>query len=267
MQRVQEVLGLSRSTVTRLISAGFVAPARGPRGEYLFGFHDLLLLRTAHGLQRANIPPRKIVRAMQRLREQLPESIPLTGLRIGAIGADVAVRKADGQWETDTGQLLMDFEVAERDGSLTFIDSRRVAEPAPRDGPDTWFARGETQETSNPPAAEAAYANAIAVAPNYVDAYLNLGAMLCDSGRADEAIALYESGLRVVSGAALLHFNLAIALEDNGRLAEAVVAYERCIAIDPHQADAHFNLGRLQEKLGDPKSALRHFSEYRRQTS
>ena len=233
IQRVQEILGLSRATITRLVSAGFVAPDRGPRGEYRFGFQDLLILRTAHGLQEARIPPRKIVRALQRLREQLPPSMPLTGLRIGAIGADVAVRDRDGRWEADSGQMLMDFEVAERDGTLTFIDSKRAPSPVDDGDAETWFARAESMETSDPPAAEAAYAQSIALAPDSVDAYLNLGAMLCDSGRAAEAIALYEAALQVVPNAPLLHFNHAVALEDRGDLDAAARAYEEALRLDP----------------------------------
>ena len=62
LKRVQEMLGLSGATVTKLISAGFVTPVRGQRNEHRFSFQDLMLLRTAHALQQARIPPSKILR-------------------------------------------------------------------------------------------------------------------------------------------------------------------------------------------------------------
>ena len=40
--------------------------------------------------------------------------------------------------------------------------------------------------------AERAYREAIGKAPGYVDPCLNLGVILCDAGRCDEAIALYR---------------------------------------------------------------------------
>ena len=76
LRGIQEMLGLSRSAVARLIAHGFVSPSRGPRNEYRFSFRDVVLLRTAHKLQLADIPTRKIVRALQRLKGTLPAELP-----------------------------------------------------------------------------------------------------------------------------------------------------------------------------------------------
>jgi len=57
LKGVRELLGLSAATVSRLVAAGFVTPGRGPRNEYEFSFQDVVLLRTAHRLQAAKIPP------------------------------------------------------------------------------------------------------------------------------------------------------------------------------------------------------------------
>ena len=42
---VERVLQLPRSTLHGLVKLGFVRPARGPRGKYLFSFQDLIVLR------------------------------------------------------------------------------------------------------------------------------------------------------------------------------------------------------------------------------
>jgi len=63
LRSLQQLLGISRRVISHLIGAGFVQPARGPRNEYRFSFQDIVLLRTAHALQQANIPPRRIVRS------------------------------------------------------------------------------------------------------------------------------------------------------------------------------------------------------------
>jgi tetratricopeptide (TPR) repeat protein len=155
----------------------------------------------------------------------------------------------------------MDFEVARVEGVVTFL--QRASETA-EVNPGTWQARGEALEKTDKSKAEAAYRNALALVPDYVDAYLNLGALLCEMNRCDEAVQLYQDALSSCPASALLLFNHAIALEDQGRLHEAAASYERCLKVDPQLADAHFNLGRLQEQLGDARGALRHFSTYRR---
>ena len=262
LSRVREMLGVSRAVLTGLIDAGFVSPMRGTRNEHRFTFQDLMLVRTAYSLQLAKIPPRKILRSLLKLKASLPEELPLTGMRITAIGADVVVHDRLGNWAAESGQLLMDFEVARVQGVVTFLQPR-AAETAEID-PGTWLARGEALETTDKSRAEAAYRNALARAPDSVDAYLNLGALLCDMNRCDEAVQLYQEAFSCCAESALLLFNHAIALEDQGRLHEAVASYEHCLKVDPALADAHFNLARLQEQLGDERGALRHFSTYRR---
>jgi len=271
LKRVQELLGLSRTTVTGLIAAGFVAPARGPRNAHRFSFQDLMLLRTALTLQQASIPPRKILRALSRLKAQLPDELPLTGLRITAVGADVVVRDRSGQWQADTGQLLMDFEVASVAGSVSVLPkATKGATTCATTGTDAssesvdWLRRGEALEKADPVAAEAAYRQAVHLDPGRSAPYLNLGAMLCEADRCDEAVALYERAVQTVGHDPLIHFNHAIALEDQHRFGDAVAAYRRALRIDGHCADAHYNLGLLLEGQGDGKGALRHFNAYRR---
>jgi tetratricopeptide (TPR) repeat protein len=265
LRSLQEMLGLSRSAISGLIANGFVHPARGPRNEYRFSFRDVVLLRTAHDLQAADIPTRKILRALQRLKATLPSELPLTGLRITAVGSTIAVRERDSQWEAESGQLLMDFEVAPTRGSVSFVEHVPIGDAT--GGPstaDAWFAQAEELEARDMQAAEAAYRQALAIAPDFADAYLNLGAILCESGRYAEAAVLYDEALKHEPEVALLHFNRAVALEDIGRLPDALQSYERCLQLDPTIADAHFNAARLHDHLGHRREAIRHFSAYRR---
>ena len=264
LRRVQALLGLSRSIVAGLIAEGFVAPTRGPRNEWRFTFQDLMLLRTAHALQASKIPPRRVLRALARLKAALPQSLPLTGLRITAIGADVAVRDRNGQWQADSGQLLMDFDVTPVAGSVTFLEHEpRSGGPDADDGVAS-FELGVALEDSDRAAAEAAYRQAIALDPAHESAYLNLGAMLSEAGRFAELVALSDEALVHCPASPLVHFNRGVALDHLERLPEAIASYEQSLALDPTLADAHYNLGRLREQLGDPRGALQHFSAYRR---
>ncbi|HRH90100.1 MAG TPA: hypothetical protein PLO41_24910, partial [Rubrivivax sp.] len=143
LRRVQAMLGLSRRIVAALVAEGFVTPRRGKRNEWRFGFQDLMLLRTAHALRESRIPPRKILRSLARLKASLPQELPLTGLRITAIGADVAVRDRDGQWQADSGQLLMDFDVAPLAGSVAIL-AHGGAGSGP--GAAAWYEQGVALE-------------------------------------------------------------------------------------------------------------------------
>lgn len=272
LRALQDMLGLSRSAVSRLIAHGFVTPSRGPRNEYRFSFRDVVLLRTAHRLQQAAIPTRRIVRALQRLRASLPAELPLSGLRITAVGNSIAVHERGSRWEAESGQMLMDFEVEALPGSVAFVEHGRGASPSASLPPlpgtaapaDALFAQAETLEAADPAAAERIYRALLADSPAHSDACLNLGALLSESDRGAEAVALYDIGLQHSPEATLLLFNRAVTLDDLGRLEEALRGYESCLAIDPDFADAHFNAARLYDHLGDKKQAIRHFSAYRR---
>ena len=290
IRALQEMLGLSRGVITGLIASGFVAPSRGPRNEYRFSFREVVLLRTAVDLQAAKIPPRKILASLRKLRQTLPAELPLSGLRITAVGNDVTVRDGRSQWHAESGQLVMDFELAPQRGSVAFLQRSAWAMPTPAPAPalasappavergerarpfaaplredvGAVFSRGEALEASDPRGAEAAYRKVLSLDPGHADAYLNLGALLCEGRRCDEAVALYDEALRRRPDEALLHFNRAIALEDQGRIDEALASYHAALRLAPDLADAHYNVARLHEQLGDAKQAVRHFSAYRR---
>jgi tetratricopeptide (TPR) repeat protein len=263
LSRVQAMLGLSRYIVGGLIAAGFVTPARGTRKEWRFTFQDVMLLRTAHALQAQGIAPRRILRSLTRLKTMLPAELPLTGLRITAIGADVAVRDRSGRLQADSGQLLMDFDVAPVAGNVTILE-RAPSPLAQAADARALFDRALALEVTDPAAAEAAYLQLLARVPDREDAYLNLGVMWADASRFAELVRLSDAALGHCPDSALLHFNRAVALDHLERLDEAAASYERSLALDPTLADAHFNLAQLHQQAGDERGALRHYSAYRR---
>lgn len=291
LSEVGSTLGLSRALVLSLVAAGFVKPSRGARREYRFSFQDMVLLRTAHQLQAAQIPSRRILRSLRRLRATLPASMPLTRLRLRAVGDEVAVREgASSRWRADSGQLLFDFDVPVplvpplpsapenvlergaiapaprtlRSEPIEAARPRRSAAPAAATTALGWFERGAELEARDALAAERAYRSALALDPGLADAWLNLGVLFGDAGRLDESIALYRRALKRLPHEALLHYNLAVMLEDAGRCTEALASYERCLALDAKVADAHFNAARLHEQRGHAREAIRHYSAWRR---
>jgi tetratricopeptide (TPR) repeat protein len=267
---VQRVLRLSPAVTRGLIRAGFVKPGRGPRRAYRLSFQDLIVLRTARALIDARVPPKRIRRSLERLRRELPASLPLSGLAISAVGERVVVRDGETRWQADSGQYLLGLDITLEDGVLQVVEHKAADEPGATTAteiPRDWFAEGLTLENTDPAGAVAAYRQAAEENPHNAAAWINLGRLLHLLGRTAEAEEVYRHALGHVGLDPLLLFNQAVLLEDVGQMAAALDAYQAALAGDPDLADCHYNLARLYESLGKPQHAIRHLGEYRRLVS
>jgi len=252
VREVERLLRLPRNIIRSLVASGFVVPARGPRNAMLFSFQDLIVLRTAQELSAALVPRRRIVRALKELRRQLPESMPLSGLRIGAVGDRVVVNEGSSRWQADSGQYLLALEVTAE------------VEPLALAAVEDWYSRALSVEPEDPDAAMDAYAHAVEQDPSNIDARINWGSLLHEHGRHDEAERVYKEGLAALGDDPVLLFNLGVLMEDMNRRMEAVHAYQKALRLDPGLADAHYNVALLFEGLGRPKDAIRHMAQYRK---
>jgi tetratricopeptide (TPR) repeat protein len=129
-REVASLLGLSPEQIRSCVRAGFVSPQAGPRGELLFSFQDLVLLRTAKALLAARIPRRRIRIALENLHSQLPQGQPLTAVRISAQGHHVVARDGGDAWHPESGQTLLDFEVADLAREAAALEPCRFAPQA-----------------------------------------------------------------------------------------------------------------------------------------
>jgi tetratricopeptide (TPR) repeat protein len=265
VREVERLLGVPRATIRALVAAGFVAPARGPRNSWRFSFQDLIVLRTAQALAQARVPQRRITRSVRELRKHLPQSMPLSGLSIGAVGERVVVREGRKRWQADSGQYLLEFEGDPSDGSLTVIERRGAANDE-RSARQDWFRQGLALERADAEGAMQAYRQAIAEDPANLDARINLGLLLHEAKRLAEAGRVYSDALQACGADAVLLFNLAVLLEDMGDVAQAERAYRAALSVDPDLADGHYNLALLCRQRGKPREAIRHMAEYRRLT-
>lgn len=265
---VQRVLRLSPAVTRGLIRAGFVKAARGPRRAYRLSFQDLIVLRAARALIDARIPAKRIHRSLERLRRELPASLPLSGLAISAVGDHVVVRDGEARWQADSGQYLLGLDVTLEDGMLQVVEHKAPEPPAAAAPPaPDWFAQGLTLENTDPEGAVAAYRRAADQNPRDAAAWINLGRLLHVLGRTIEAEEVYGRGRSQAGLDPLLLFNQAVLLEDVGKTEAALDAYQAALAGDPDLADCHYNLARLYESLGRQQPAIRHLGEYRRLVS
>ena len=266
------MIGVSSGRLRAYLRAGVLSPEKGERGELRFSFQDLLLLRKAEGLVSPRIPPHRVRRALQKLRAQLPETSPLTGLNLGSEGSSVVVQEGNTRWQVESGQVLMSFDRPAVDAEEAPLSMLRVRPAVVAEGVLGGALGGNVTPTSaeeiyeigcdideaDPAQAEASYRQVLMQAPEHADAHINLGRLLHERGDMAAAEAHYRRALVIRPGDATALFNLGVALEDQGRNSAALEAYANAIEADGRNADAHYNAARLYDLAGDYSAALRH---------
>lgn len=263
---VENLLGLSGRRVREYARSGVLDAARGPGNRYRFGFRDLVLLRTARELMDARVPQSRILRALRRLREQLPEGRSITEVRIVAEGDEVVVHDEGRAWAPESDQLHMAFDVADLAARAEPL-AREAVDRGPEAEADStagWLDLGLELEAHAPEQARRAYERVLELEPDHADALVNLGRLYYERGATEAAIVHYRRALESARGEhPVAGFNLGLALEDVGRLRAAADAYQAALMADPAFPDAHYNLARVYERLGDRVSALRCLRTYR----
>lgn len=266
VREAARLLDVPTGRVYEYVRADFLSPRRGPRGEYRFTFQDLVLLRTAKELTRS-LSPRRVKRALVNLKHQLPTGSELTRLRITSDGESVVARDGSTAWIPESGQTLLDFEVAELASGVAPIAHRAAAVRGDVEGrmaAEDWYEMGCEFEEYDSEQATDAYRHAVELDPNHVDAHVNMGRLLHEAGDMRAAESHYRAALELEPEDATAAYNLGVLLEDLGRHPEAVAAYVQAIEADSEYADAHYNLAHLYEELGRKLDAVKHLQIYKR---
>ena len=165
----------------------------------------------------------KINKALFKLKTQLPSDRSLTSLRIGCDGGSVVIRSQD-QHDPDSGQMHMDFSVADLAGSVAPLAKKaaEIAQKSEHMSSDDWFDLGVDLEAVSPDDAPAAYMRALELDPGHSDAHVNIGRLLQEAGQLDSAEAL-QRGFSGEKDNMLAAFNLGDHIcEDMGRIEEAI---------------------------------------------
>ena len=261
------ILKLSPERLRYWEKTGLVAPGRAEDGRALYGFRDLVCVKTVLVLLENGVPLRRIRRSLETIRERVPAlDRPLEALRVWLDGSDRVVLRHEGVLVEASGQLVLDF---------------RLAPPSPDDvaplpvrrgdgvAPDAvtaleWFERGcrLDSERGGEGAACQAYARAIEADPGFADAHCNLGTLHHQGGRREEARASYQAALRCDPAHLEANFNLACLHEEEGRDEAALARYRAASRADPLHPDAQLNLALLYDRLGLARKARQHWRRY-----
>ena len=99
--------------------------------------------------------------------------------------------------------------------------------------------------------AESLYRELLQVHGAHAPSLCNLGVLLVQSGRTDEAVRLYNLALAAAPDYPDAHFNLANVYRRDNQLASAATHYQECLHNSPRHAAAAYNLGLVYAAVGD----------------
>jgi tetratricopeptide (TPR) repeat protein len=227
-----------------------------------YSFQQLVVLRTAKGLQEAGVSVRQIRKVLDSLQRQLGDGAGLSSVKIYASGKRVVVWDGTSHWQPDSGQFLLNFDANQIHRLSRF--KQRPRPGAPSESAVVWLTRAIRLQDDSPAEARRAYQEAIRLRPSLLEAHVNLGLLHHNDGKLKQAEACYRRALRYQPAFALAHFNLGVVLEDQGDLPGALAAYLETLRWAPAFRDAHCNLAQLYEHLGRQQDAVRHYAAAKR---
>jgi tetratricopeptide (TPR) repeat protein len=102
---------------------------------------------------------------------------------------------------------------------------------------------------------------ALRLNPNLKEARFNLGSVLSDINRIDDAISHFLEALRIDPAYAQAHNNLGITLVKSGQADRAMGHFQKALQITPDYAAAHYNLGMLLIRHGKIEGGIYHLRE------
>lgn len=256
---VQRITGTTRRQLDYWSRLGLVHP-RARWGERFFNFSDLVAVETLNRLAARRVPARRLRRAMDALEQRLGRTrAELAALRISTNGAEVVIHEPGnrGLIEPITGQFVLNFETTAIERKVRALHERTA---------EQWFELGMAWDASPDTFEDAvrAYRQAVEAAPEWVEAYINLGTTLFQLGRIDESRDIFATAVEKDANSALAHFNLGCAHERLGDSVAAIGNFRTALRHSPRMADAHLNLALACEKTGAKADALGHFSLYLR---
>jgi predicted O-linked N-acetylglucosamine transferase (SPINDLY family) len=153
-------------------------------------------------------------------------------------------------------QPLFTLYSARRFGDMERLAST-LLQRFPDDG-NVWKALSVAQQVQGKDAV-AALQKAIALLPRDAELPSNLGALLSDAGRLDEAVDSYRRALAIKPDFADAHGNLGVALTRLHRYDDAIASLQRALQLKPGFPEAHNNLANALMGVTRLEEALTHY--------
>jgi len=258
-REVGRILGVEPSRLRYWERLKLVRP-RARWGERFYSFGDLVALRTVQRLTGNRIPALRVRRAVSEIERQFGDSpAPLQALRFFEQGRDVLVIPPGGE---------RPFNPLKQQWTLPFESVPPPAKVHALTGPtaEDCFRKALDFEMESEflPQAVESYQQALELAPDWVDAHINLGVALYQMGRVEEARGEFAAAVQLDPLSGISRYNLGCVLEEQGRIDEAIGQLRRAARAMPAHADVHFNLALAYEKRGERRLARLEWITYLR---
>ncbi|HXX18401.1 MAG TPA: tetratricopeptide repeat protein [Candidatus Acidoferrum sp.] len=258
-KEVGRILGVEPNRLRYWERLRLVRP-RARWGERFYSFGDLVALRTLQRLTENRVPARRVRRAISLIEQQFAGSrVPLQELRFVEQGRDVLVIPpgADRPFNPLKQQWALPFEFAGPSAKV-----HALAGPSAEE----FFRKAldcEMEADLLPQAVES-YRQALELAPEWIDAHINLGVALYQMGWVDEARTEFAAAVQLDPLSGISRYNLGCVLEEQGKIDEAIGHLRRAARAMPAHADVHFNLALAYEKRGERRLARMEWITYLR---
>jgi len=242
----------------------FISPTGYDGARRRYTFQDLVCVRSAVTLIEGGVSLQRARKVLMQLSKKLPQAVhPITQLRIRGDAKTIIVSGEEHEFEADTGQLLIDFNVKSiEENIVSKLPARRQARE--QKSAYEWYLEGcrldEDEEMLG--RAEEAYHKAIHMDPTLANAYTNLGNLRYRLGAIDDARILYVKAIEVDEEQPEAHYNLGFIEFDDGDMEQAKKCFSRAVVLDPTFADAHFNLAMTLFRLDEEVEAREHWRLY-----
>ncbi len=110
-------------------------------------------------------------------------------------------------------------------------------------------------------AAEQLYLELLRRCPGVWQLYFNLGLLLFEAARHEEALAVYTEGLAINPDSEDLLFNTAICQKELGQFQAAAESYKSALSLTPDDTDCLYNLAGCYRAMGQETSAARIYED------
>jgi tetratricopeptide (TPR) repeat protein len=259
IKEVGRILGVEPSRLRYWERLRLVRP-QARFGERFYSFGDLVALRTLQRLTDNQIPAWRVRRAVDLMEQQFgAQSVSLQELRFVEQGRDVLVVPPGTSRPFDPlrQQWALPFETPAEDSKVHTLTGPT---------PEELFQHALDCEADPNLLSQAvgAYQKVLELAPDWIDAHINLGVALYQLGRVEEAREEFTAAVQLDPLSGISRYNLGCVLEEQGRIDEAIDHLRRAARAMPGHADVHFNLALAYEKSGERELARAEWVAYLR---
>lgn len=245
-----EFCGLPPAVVQRWVERELLRPERGTIDRY--SFRAVGVARTLAQLWRAGWSAPRIARGWGLARTVVADAdAALTGLLASIGQRRVTVRTPDGRLVEPGGQLLFDFGTDR--AAAGALPSLRT--------PHDWFLLAVDAEAAGR-LDDAVRAYEAAIRDGNAEAHFNLGNCLYALRRRSEAALQFARAVARAPDYAEAWNNLGLVRGELGDGPGGIAALRRALALVPHYADAHYNLAEALAVAGDLDGARQHWRAY-----